>query len=157
MIERTTSEYPGIRELGIHLPNDDATDAVMRMSLASDGPLRFGPGAHPVPPAHAELFAIRSVLAVPVRPKFGDPWLFGLHQCSRVRTWTPDEERLFAEIGRRLADSLTSLLAYRTLRESEQKLADAQRLARVGYWQRDLLTDEITYSDETYRLFGLST
>jgi PAS domain S-box-containing protein len=156
MIERTTTEHPGIRELGIQLPNDEATDSVMRMALSSDVPLRFGPGAHPVPPAHADLFSIRSVLAVPVRPKFGDPWLFGLHQCSCVRTWTPDEERLFAEIGRRLADSLTSLLTYRNLRDSERKLADAQRVARVGYWQRDLLTDEITYSDETYRLFGLS-
>src|SRR5262249_17324909 len=109
-----------------------------------------------VPPVHAELFTIRSVLAVPVRPKFGDAWLFGLHQCSHERTWTADEERLFAEIGRRLADSLTSLLAYRNLPQSEPKPADAQRGARVGYWQDDLLTDGITYSAETYRLLGLS-
>jgi len=60
--------------------------------------------------------------------------MFGLHQCSYPRAWRPQEERLFQEIGRRLADALTSLLAYRALRESEGKLADAQRIAHVGHW-----------------------
>src|SRR5438309_2027485 len=41
------------------------------------------------------------------------------------------------------------------LRESEAKLEEAQRLAHVGYWERDTDTDLITWSDETYRIFGL--
>src|SRR5919108_6650617 len=41
------------------------------------------------------------------------------------------------------------------LRESEAKLEEAQRLAHVGYWDRDLDTDLITWSDETYRIYGL--
>ena len=56
-----------------------------------------------------------------IHPKVGKPWLFGLHQCSYERVWTPDEEKLFQEIGRRISDSLTSLLTDRDLRKNEQK------------------------------------
>ena len=42
------------------------------------------------------------------------------------------------------------------LRESERRLAEAQRVAHVGHWERDLETDRIEWSDETYRIFGLT-
>ena len=42
------------------------------------------------------------------------------------------------------------------LRRSEAKLEEAQRVAHVGYWERDLDTDRITWSEETYRIFGLT-
>jgi PAS domain S-box-containing protein len=54
-------------------------------------------------------------------PKTGKPWMFGLHQCSYARIWTPNEKKLFLEIGRRLSDGLTSLLIKRELQVSEQK------------------------------------
>jgi PAS domain S-box-containing protein len=45
--------------------------------------------------------------------------------------------------------------AEEALRESEAKLEEAQRIAHVGYWDRDLETDLVTWSDETYRIYGL--
>ena len=45
--------------------------------------------------------------------------------------------------------------AEEALRESEAKLEEAQRIAHVGYWDRDLDTDLITWSDETYRIYGV--
>ena len=94
-------------------------------------------------------------LAWPFIPKLDKPYMLGLHQCSYPRVWTPQEERLFQEIGRRLEDALTSLLMFRNQGESERKLEEAQSLAHVGYWERDTDTDLITWSDETYRIFGL--
>ena len=41
------------------------------------------------------------------------------------------------------------------LRRSESLLAEAERVAHVGYWERNLDTGEIVWSDETYRIFGL--
>ena len=41
------------------------------------------------------------------------------------------------------------------VRDSERKLNQAQRIAHVGYWDRDLDADRITWSDEVYRIFGL--
>jgi PAS domain S-box-containing protein len=42
------------------------------------------------------------------------------------------------------------------LRRSEAKLEEAQRVAHVGYWECDLETNRITWSDETYRIYGLT-
>ncbi|MBC8029765.1 MAG: PAS domain S-box protein [Pyrinomonadaceae bacterium] len=46
--------------------------------------------------------------------------------------------------------------AEEALRESQRKLEEAQRIAHVGHWERDLQTGLITWSDEVYRIFGLS-
>jgi len=43
----------------------------------------------------------------------------------------------------------------RDLKESNAKLEEAQRIAHVGYWEWDLETGEVIWSDETYRIFGL--
>jgi hypothetical protein len=71
----------------------------------------------------------RAVLAMGIYPKVGTPWIFVLHQCSYARTWDSEEERLFVQIGHRLADALTGLIAYQDVRESAQKLAQAGRVA----------------------------
>ena len=41
------------------------------------------------------------------------------------------------------------------LRQSEAYLAEAQGIAHVGYWDHDLATNQITWSDETFRIWGL--
>ncbi|MDI3289595.1 PAS domain S-box protein [Polyangium sp. 15x6] len=41
------------------------------------------------------------------------------------------------------------------LRLSEQRLARAQRIAQIGSWEWVAATDETTWSDECFRLFGL--
>jgi PAS domain S-box-containing protein len=46
--------------------------------------------------------------------------------------------------------------AREALQESEAKLKETQRLARVGYWERDLLADRTTLSEETAVIFGFS-
>jgi PAS domain S-box-containing protein len=39
------------------------------------------------------------------------------------------------------------------LQDSEARLKEAQRLARVGSWKRDLGSNELSWSDEIYRIF----
>lgn len=41
------------------------------------------------------------------------------------------------------------------LRESERSLKQAQTIAHLGSWELELETSRLTWSDETYRLFGL--
>jgi PAS domain S-box-containing protein len=41
------------------------------------------------------------------------------------------------------------------LQESKAKLEEAQRITHVGYWEWNLLTDRVNWSDETYRIYGL--
>ena len=156
-MERTPPEFPGAFALGRELPVDEDVANVFRAARTSDGPVRFGPGSeHPVPAQIMQRFGVQSLMAMAVYPKVDKPYLLGLHQCSYPRIWTSQEERLFQETGRRLADALTTLLMVRNLRDSEARLEEAQRIAHVGYWERDLDTDRITWSDETYRIYGLA-
>lgn len=42
------------------------------------------------------------------------------------------------------------------LRNSEQRLSRAQEIAHLGSWELDLVNDKLTWSDEVYRIFGLT-
>jgi PAS domain S-box-containing protein len=44
----------------------------------------------------------------------------------------------------------------RNLQESKAWLEEAQRVAHIGYWVWDLDTNRVIYSDENYRIFGLT-
>lgn len=154
-MERCQPEYPGLLELKLRVRTDPEAAKSFRLLLASDAPLRFGPQApHPVSKVE-ECFAVKSALAMALHPKTGKAWKFGIHQCSQERVWTPEEERLFQEIGRRVSDGLTNLLAYRNLQESERRLREAQHLAQIGSWDVDLDNACVVVSEEAYRIFGL--
>jgi PAS domain S-box-containing protein len=45
--------------------------------------------------------------------------------------------------------------AEETLRKSQASLAEAQRVAHIGSWELDLASNELSWSDEVYRIFGL--
>jgi signal transduction histidine kinase len=121
-VERTRPEYAGVSGTGASIPNDLEVASVSRIALESNGPVRFDHESdHALPAQLGELFS-KSMIAMAVYPKLDKPYLFGLHQCSYGRVWTLQEERLFHEIGRRLADALDTVLMFRDLRESERKL-----------------------------------
>lgn len=46
--------------------------------------------------------------------------------------------------------------AYRSLKESEKCLAEAQKIAHLGSWNWNIVSNELYWSDEIYRIFGLS-
>jgi len=46
--------------------------------------------------------------------------------------------------------------AYESLKESEEGLAEAQRMAHIGNWDWDVANDKVYWSNELYRIFGLS-
>jgi PAS domain S-box-containing protein len=155
-MERTRPDYPGAFALGIDLPVDAEVANVFQIARASTDIVQFGHDfGYPVPTQLAERFGIQSLIGMAIYPKVDKPYMFGLHQCSYPRVWIGREERLFQEVGRRIGDALTGLLTLRNLRDNEAKLEEAQRLAHVGYWERDLTTNTVIWSDESSRIFGL--
>ena len=44
--------------------------------------------------------------------------------------------------------------AYKSLKESEERLAEAQKMAHIGNWDWDLVTGEAYWSDELFRILG---
>lgn len=120
--ERAVPEYPGACREGAVVPMNQEGVDLFAEALAADGAVTCGPQAqHPLPLEMVARFHVQSQIAVAVHTRLGSPWLFGLHQCSRPRIWTDDEKRIFEEIGRRIGDSLTTMLTLHDLRESEQR------------------------------------
>ncbi len=56
---------------------------------------------------------------------------------------------------RKQAEVVLQLTSRDLRRESKSKLEEAQRIANIGYWEWDVLTDRVNWSDETYRIYGL--
>jgi len=44
----------------------------------------------------------------------------------------------------------------RALEESKDRLEEAQRIAHVGWWERDFTTNHVSLSEEVCRIFGLT-
>lgn len=43
-----------------------------------------------------------------------------------------------------------------TLQRRETQLAEAQRIAKIGSWEWDVVNDVVTWSDELYRIYGVT-
>jgi PAS domain S-box-containing protein len=156
VMEHTRPEFPGIFALQAELPVDADIAAIFTAARAASGAVLFGPDYDlKIPAFAADRFAVRSQMAMAIDAKADRPYLFGLHQCSRVRVWSAEEQRLFQEIGRRLSDAIAALSSLGSLRDSQRKLDAAQRIAHVGWWERDFRTNRVALSDEVQRIFGV--
>jgi two-component system, cell cycle sensor histidine kinase and response regulator CckA len=82
-------------------------------------------------------------------PGLGDMCL--LCNCNPIR----EEGRVVGVllVGRDITDRKSS---EERLRSNEMLLAETQRLAKLGSWELDLRTNRVTWSDELFRLFGVS-
>ncbi|MCX5794245.1 MAG: PAS domain S-box protein [Elusimicrobia bacterium] len=128
-------EYPGAKMLNVDLPMPPDMAQNLREALESAEPVTYAVGTEkPVNQASAEQFGVKSQMMVAIYPKSGKPWVFGVHQCSYPRLWTPEEGKLLQEIGRRLSDGLSILLAYRDLQDSETKYRRIVDTANEGIW-----------------------
>jgi PAS domain S-box-containing protein len=72
--------------------------------------------------------------------------------------WVAATRRRVEEELRDARDALDAKVLERTtdLRESEGKLEEAQRIARVGYWERDVRSGLVNWSEQSNRIFGLA-
>lgn len=121
-MERTHPEYPGAGILKEEVPMNEEVATTLEQLLNSTTPVKYSSGKdQPLPGKVAERYSVKAFMSLALFPKIGKPWQFGVHQCSYARVWTEAEEHLLAEIGRRLADALSTMLAQRDLRQSEEK------------------------------------
>jgi two-component system, sensor histidine kinase and response regulator len=80
-------------------------------------------------------------------------------QIGQPQRWCDDE----IGFGCQIADQIGMVLLHRdrlelvrALRESEQFLNRAQAVSQTGHWRLDIMQDRLLWSDETYRIFGLT-
>ena len=68
---------------------------------------------------------------------------------------TSQDQKLVEQITHLAAIVIERKRSEEEMRRSEARLEEAQRIAHVGHWERDLAGDLINWSNETYRIFGL--
>ena len=137
-MQRTRPEFPSLLGVGDEVPTDPETADMFRTVRASSGPAQFGPhSAHPLSSGLAQSRGVQSRIVMALYPKGESPYIFGASQCSYARLWTPREEFLFQEIGRRLEDALTSLSIFHRLRESEKRYRHIFESTGVSIWEED--------------------
>ncbi len=66
-----------------------------------------------------------------------------------------EERNLMKGVVERLTQFIEHKRAEEALRANEKNLAEAQRIAHMGNWALDLVKNELRWSDEIYRIFGL--
>ena len=148
--ERTRPAYPGAGPGHVFEP---FAAGPLAATAEADGPVALT-ADDPVLVSLRPTYGVASRIATTVTPDGQPPYILGLHHCRRDHVWTKAEERLFQEIGRRLRDALHALLVHEALRRSESRLAEAQRLTQLGYWERDFERQRFHASDETVRILG---
>jgi PAS domain S-box-containing protein len=142
--------------VGVDVPMDAAIASVHRLVSSSQGAVCFGTEPNEaISDSGAARLGVQSQICLAIYPKFDKPYMLGLDQCTQARSWTEQERRLFEAIGQRIATLLTNLSLSRDLQESKARLEEAQRVAHLGYWDWDIETNVVVWSDETYRIFGV--
>jgi len=102
-----------------------------------------------------------SVALIPLRAS-GET--FGLLQFNDERQGMFSAARI--ELFERFASNMASAVAHQKavqalrtsegeLRREQETLSEAQRIAHLGSWEWNILTNQLSWSDEVYRIFGL--
>ncbi len=106
---------------------------------------------------------LKSMIAVRTSYQGKANGMMCLHQYDR-RHWTPDEIGLLKTVAAQMGIAIAqaNLLEQDEqqrlkLQQSEASLAAAQRIAHIGSWEFDVVTNKITWSAEVFRIFGLDS
>ena len=67
-----------------------------------------------------------------------------------------EERSLLEAIAKALGSFIERKIANEALEKSEAGLAEAQRIAHLGYWDWDILADTVFCSDEIYHIYGVT-
>ena len=97
----------------------------------------------------------RALLCVPLVKEGRFVALFAVHHPA-PRTWSTNEIGLLEQVAQRTWFAVEHARAEASARETGDVLSLAMRGGRMGYWSRDLKTDEVWWSRELEELFGLA-
>ena len=81
-------------------------------------------------------------------------WYLVVQQCTEYSKWTTLDEETFYKIGLRLTGVLSRYLLTEKLHTSERLLKQAQKIGHLGNWNWNVRTNELSWSDEIYRIYG---
>jgi len=95
-----------------------------------------------------------SVALVPIRAKGQIVGLLQLNDHKKGR-FTLETVQLLEGIAENIGEAMQRRQAEEALKESEERLKEAQRIAYLGNWELNLLTNKLIWSDEIFRIFEI--
>jgi PAS domain S-box-containing protein len=89
--------------------------------------------------------------------KCGAVEVYYIEECPELDEgpFMKDERDLLDGIGRALSETVERRIADENLQGSESHLKRAQELTQSGSWKLDLVSDDLIWSDEIFRIFEL--
>src|SRR5262245_11936471 len=115
---------------------------------------------HPLSATGVDVAGIRTMALVPMLKEDEFVGVIAIYR-TEVRPFTDKQIKLVQNFASQVVIAIenTRLLertrADEELRESKARLERAQRLAHVGWWERDFSAARVALSDEVCRIFGL--
>ncbi len=156
-MERCRPEWPGAGALNQDIPMTPEASENIRTVLRSGLPTPFyRTFGRRISPIVAENHSIQSQLLISLRPKHGEQWIFGIHQCTHERVWTEQEETLFREVSRRIEDGLSSLMLLRDLQESEELNRAVIEHSPVGVSVRNRFGRLLSFNPSWRKIWNVS-
>ena len=102
--------------------------------------------------ADPELFERYGRVARTGIPEVFETYVESLKMWFAISVYSPQKEYFVA-----VFDVITARkLAEETLRESENKLREAQEMAHLGFWKWDIKSGDVEWSEEVYKIFHLN-
>ena len=74
---------------------------------------------------------------------------------SDIGPFLQEEKQLIENVTRHIAQFIHRKVAESALIKSELSLNEAQRIARIGNWELDIINDKLVWSDEIFRIFEI--
>lgn len=75
--------------------------------------------------------------------------------ANKEAGYTKEDMETLEAVSSAVVEALMRRRAEEALRRSEERLQRSQEIAHLGSWELDLARNELIWSDEVYRLFGL--
>jgi diguanylate cyclase (GGDEF)-like protein/PAS domain S-box-containing protein len=121
-MERTRPEWPGGYAMKRDFPMTPVVQEVQRAMLVAPGPVKFdSPRMAALQLSDMEAaFTIRAQLTMAIHPQMDKSWALGIHHCAQPYVFSEEETSLFEDIGNRVSEALSRLLAMDRLKQSER-------------------------------------
>lgn len=157
LMQKAVPEFDNSEMVGKPFPMTPEMSQEFALLLAEDHPFQLGPEGDRPLPSESLVVNVRSQLTIPLHPKVGSPWIFGLHNCREGRRWSDPEVQLFASVAQRLTDSLGLMLTLRDLAAKERNYREIFNATRDAITLHDAATGiAIDANLAAVELFGFS-
>ena len=94
-------------------------------------------------------------MGVPLRTPTRTIGVLAVQHYEKEDAYSKRDLEFLSAVGDQIALAIERKRADEELKQSEERLAAAQKMAHVGSWEWDVITNKVVWSDEEYRLFGL--